>query len=338
MRYKMKKRLIPVAIAVTLCVLAVSCGKGNTSKNIEVKVAGETDVSEDASTDTISTEETGKTDVSDSVDASSQPVMENDVSNLVELTDVVDFEYFDCKEDGWAQNGFEIPAEISEALVPGAVIEVTYTSESGDMWIVFPDAEVGWTRVGDNINGTAYRNNSCTKVQIPYEMIVEYCGEDKHTWGKRLQCESSASWHVTSVRVGKGDLGYSKIQDAENTDVLELSKDGVLFEGFECAAGGWTQVGYEMPEEIIQALVPGSVVNIKFSSATGLMWIVFPDAEVGWMRVGDGINGTATYDGDIAKIPYEMIVEYCGEDISKWGPRLQCESDVSWEVHGIWIE
>ena len=60
-----EKKLIPVAIAVTLCILAVSCGKGNTLKNIEVKIAGETDVSEDASTDTISTEETGKTDVSD---------------------------------------------------------------------------------------------------------------------------------------------------------------------------------------------------------------------------------------------------------------------------------
>ena len=41
-----------------------------------------------------------------------------------------------------------MPQEIIDALVPGSVVEINYTSETGNMWLVFPDASNGWTRVG----------------------------------------------------------------------------------------------------------------------------------------------------------------------------------------------
>ncbi|MDF2804771.1 MAG: hypothetical protein K0S61_4676 [Anaerocolumna sp.] len=125
-----------------------------------------------------------------------------DLSNLAAVTNGVNFEGFACKADGWAQNGFEMPQGIIDALVPGSVIEIEYTSETGDMWIVLPGAKVGWMRVGDGTNGKAYINNSKNIAQITYEQIAEFCGEDKSTWGTTLQCEASGAWEVYSVKVG----------------------------------------------------------------------------------------------------------------------------------------
>lgn len=125
-----------------------------------------------------------------------------DMTNLTQMSDIVVFEGFSKKADAWAQDGLEMPPEIIEALVPGAVIEIAYKSTSGDMWIVMPDAQVGWTRIGDGINGKAYINESQNVAQITYEQIVEFCGEDKSTWGARMQTEASGDWEVFSITVG----------------------------------------------------------------------------------------------------------------------------------------
>ena len=39
--------------------------------------------------------------------------------------------------------------------------------------------------------------------QVTYEQIAQVCGEDKSTWGARMQCESSTAWTVYSVAVGQ---------------------------------------------------------------------------------------------------------------------------------------
>ncbi len=124
-----------------------------------------------------------------------------DRSNLYAVSGAVDFEGFACSGDGWAQNGFEMTEDFLNALVPGSVIEISYSSENGDMWIVMPWAEAGWMRVGDGNNGTAITDGSTC--YIPYEMIEEYCGTDKSTWGAMLQCEASGAWEVYSVSVGQ---------------------------------------------------------------------------------------------------------------------------------------
>lgn len=246
----------------------------------------------------------------------------DDRSNLAGIMGAVDFEGFATKGDGWAQSGFAMTDDIIAALVPGSVVEISFTSENGDMWIVMNEAEAGWMRVGDGTNGTSSVNDSRTTAQIPFEMLAEYCGEDVSKWGSTMQCEASGAWEVFSVKVGQAAKSYN------------LS-DAVGFEGFTAKGDGWAQDGKDMTADIIAALVPGSVVEVTYTSENGDMWLVIPDAEAGWMRVGDGTNGQAVTDGSKAYIPFEMLAEYCGEDVSKWGARMQCEASGAWEVFSV---
>ncbi len=243
-----------------------------------------------------------------------------DLSNLCALTDAVVFEGFAKSADAWAQDGLDMPQEILDALVPGSVVEIEYTSENGDMWIVMPDA-AAWTRVGDGNNGTAYINNSHNIAQITYEQIAEFCGDDKSAWGARMQCEASGAWEVFSVKVGQKAPVYAV-------------GNPVVFEGFAKSADAWAQDGLDMPQEVIDALVPGSIVELDFSSESGKLWIVMPDAAA-WTRVGDGNNGSAVCVNGKCYVTYEQIAEFCGDDKSAWGARMQAESDTAWEVYGV---
>ena len=257
-----------------------------------------------------------------------------DLSNLCVLTDVVEFEGFATKAGGWGQDGFDMPQEIIDALVPGAVVQIEYSSASGDMWIVMPDSAAGWMRVGvGDIDGSgsspAYINNSHNICQITYEQIAEKCGDDVSTWGARMQCEASDEWEVYSVKVGQYAPHYGV------TDAVE-------FEGFACKGDAWSQSGFTMPEEIIEALVPGSIVEISYTSETGDMWIVMNEAEAGWSRVGVGnIDGSesspALFNGSICQVTYEQIADKCGDDVSTWGSMMQCESSGEWEVYSVTV-
>ena len=257
-----------------------------------------------------------------------------DRSNLCAVTGAVEFADFACTGDAWSQNGFDMPQEILDALVPGSVVEITFSSESGDMWIVMPDATAGWMRVGQgNADGSgsddAYINNSGNICQVTYEQIAAVCGDDVSAWGARMQCESDTAWEVQSVKVGTKAPSYAVA-------------DAVEFSGFTCKGDGWAQNGFDMPQEIVDALVPGSVVEVTYSSESGDMWIVMPDATAGWMRVGQGnADGSGSDDayinnsGNICQVTYEQIAAVCGDDVSAWGARMQCESDTAWEVYSV---
>ena len=243
-----------------------------------------------------------------------------DLSNLAVATKAVEFEGFAVKGDAWAQNGLDMPQEIIDALVPGSVVEIEYKSDSGDMWIVMPDAQAGWMRVGDGTNGKAYINDSKSIAQITYEQIAEFCGEDKSTWGARMQAEASGAWEVFSVKVGQKSPVYAV------SNAVEL-------EGFAKKADAWAQDGVELSQEVIDALVPGSVLELEYTSESGNLWVVVPDAQAGWTRVGDGNNGSAVCVNGKCYVTYEQIAEFCGEDKSTWGTRIQAESDTAWEVY-----
>ena len=247
-----------------------------------------------------------------------------DSSNLFAVKGAVNFEGFATSADAWAQDGFDMPQEVIDALVPGSVVEIEYKSETGNMWLVMPDAEKGWMRVGQaGTDDPAYINNSGNIAQITYEQLAALCGDDVSTWGARMQCESDSAWEVFSVKVG---------QQAKNMAVL----NGVDFAGFATKADAWAQDGFDMPQEIIDALVPGSVVEITYSSETGNMWIVMPDAANGWMRVGQaGTEDPAVCDGQKCYVTYEQLAALCGDDASTWGARMQCESDSAWEVYSV---
>ena len=255
-----------------------------------------------------------------------------DRSNLCSLKNAVEFEGFATSGDGWAQNGYDMPQEIIDALVPGSVVEISYSSENGDMWLVMPGAAAGWMRVGQgNADGSgsdaAVINGSKNIAQITYEQIAAVCGDDVSTWGATMQCEASGAWEVYSVKVGTKAPNYS-------------ITDAVEFEGFATSGDGWAQNGYDMPQEIIDALVPGSIVEITYSSDNGDMWLVMPGAEAGWMRVGQGNadgsgSDSAVFDGSKCYITYEQIAAVCGDDVSKWGTTMQCEASGAWEVYGV---
>ncbi len=192
------------------------------------------------------------------------------------------------------------------------------------MWLVVPDAAAGWMRVG-NGDGDVFALCDGSKCYVTYEQIASLCGDDVSTWGTRLQCEAGGAWEVSGVRVGT-------VQE------MQVLSNPVNFEGFACNGDGWAQNGFEMPQEIIDALVPGSVVQISYSSETGDMWLVVPDAAAGWIRVGNGDGDVfAAYNGSVCQLTYEQIASLCGDDVSTWGTRLQCEASGAWEVYGVSI-
>ena len=239
-----------------------------------------------------------------------------DMTNLYALSNTVEFAGFNTKEGAWTQAGFDVPQEIWDALVPGTAIEISYTSEDGSMWIVMPDSAAGWMRVAQ---GQAYINDSKTTAQITYEQMVEVLGEDKTTWGAKMQCEAATAWEVYSVKVGTANKRMAVANAVE-------------FEGFVTKEGAWTQAGFEMTQEFLDALVPGSVIEIDYTSEDGALWIVMPWAAAGWMRCG---QGTAVCDGSKCYVTYEQIEEMCGTDKTTWGAMLQCEGSSAWEVYGL---
>ena len=236
----------------------------------------------------------------------------------------VDFAGFATKAGAWSQDGFDMPQEIIDALVPGAVVEVTYSSETGNMWLVMPDSTAGWMRVGQaGTEDPALCDGQ--KCYVTYEQIAALCGNDVSTWGARMQCEADGEWEVYSVKVGTA---------AEFAPVNKL----VAFEGFETSGDAWAQAGFTMPQEILDALVPGAVVTIQYSSETGNIWIVMNEAQAGWMRVGQaGTEDPALCNGTYAQITYEQLAALCTDDVSTWGSTMQCEADGAWEVYGVWV-
>ena len=246
------------------------------------------------------------------------PNTEADLSNLSVLTNVVEFPGFTCEGGGWSQAGFSMPEEFRAALTPGSVIEISFESGNGTMWLVFPDSAAGWKRIGNNRQASI--NNSQTTAQITYEQIAAVLGEDTSTWGDRLQCEAGGDWKVYSVKVGQGQPRMAL------TGAVE-------FPGFTCEGAGWKQRGFDFPQEVLDALVPGTAIEISFESDNNTMWIVLPDSAAGWKRIGN--NGQATIVGNKAYITYEQIAAVVGEDVTTWGARLQCEGGADWKVYAV---
>jgi hypothetical protein len=225
--------------------------------------------------------------------------------------------------DGWGQvDVVTVDDTVTGLLQPDSVIEISYTSESGNMWLVFPDSAAGWMRVGDGNNGSSYINGSKNIAQVDYDTIVSILGDDISTWGSRIQAESDTAYEVYSVKIGQKAPNYTL------TGATEL-------EGFNVSGDGWAQDGIEMNEDFISKLVPGSAIEITYSSENGDIWLVFPWAEAGWMRVGDGNNGNGVADGSKCYITYDTMVEFLGEDTATWGTMLQCEASGAWEVYSV---
>ncbi|MBQ8982245.1 MAG: hypothetical protein IJ079_01555 [Lachnospiraceae bacterium] len=255
-----------------------------------------------------------------------------DRSNLFGLTGAADIEGFAVSADGWAQAGIDLTEDQIAAIDKDTVFEISYSSESGNMWLVFPGAEQGWTRVGvgdadGSGQGYAYLNSSKNIAQVDYDTIASILGDDVSKWGATLQCESDGAWEVYSVKMGKKAPHYT-------------INGGIDIDGFAVSGDGWAQAGVDVSEDVIAALVPGSAIEIEYSSESGEVWLVFPGAEQGWTRVGVGDydgsgQGYGIFDGSKCIITYETIAEILGDDTSKWGTTLQCEASSAWEVYSV---
>ena len=240
-------------------------------------------------------------------------------SGLVSTTGKTAIDGAACTGGAWGQNGPTLTEDQIALLQPGTVIEIEYSSTSGDMWIVLPDAAAGWTRIEMM---TAPCNG--TVCQISFEQIAAVLGEDVSQWfanGTRLQFEASGDWEVYAASVGKPAINVSGLVDL----------------GIACTGSGWGQNGADLTDEQKALLVPGSVITIKYTSESGYMWIVMPDAAAGWTRIE---QQTALCDGETCVITFEQIAAVLGEDVSQWfanGSRIQFESDTAWEVYSVSI-
>ncbi len=236
-------------------------------------------------------------------------------------------------EEGWKQIGYvDIPDDAFELLkTPGSVMVIEYSSESGDLWAGLSGNN--WLRVGvGNADGSGSVDaiTDGSVCYVTYDMFAAVCGEDSSAWDKQIFIESDTNFEVYSVKIGKA---------------LEFKPTNynVTFNN-SATGGGWSQADILdlTNEDVLAALVPGSVINVSYTSETGECWIVMNGAEAGWMRVGVGDfdgsgQGYAAYDGSTVQIPYEMIAEYCGDDISTWGPTIQAEATSNWEVYSVTI-
>lgn len=226
------------------------------------------------------------------------------------------------------QGGTFDPALITE----DSVITIYYQSE-GDIWLVLQSwlegAPFGWQRVADG--GASIKNPSGTIAQITYDQLVKYCNTDDFvTYLDVIQCESDMDWSITSVTIG------------QRSGIVDLKDEVVLWTDDGDAA--WAQGtgvqtlsdGGTFDPALIQ---PGCIISIDYKSE-GNMWLVAVSGVAGapfsWQRIADG--GNSLSDGSTAQITYDQLVEYCNtDDFVSYLSKLQCESDMPWEVYKVSI-
>ena len=120
--------------------------------------------------------------------------------------------------------------------------------------------------------------------------------------------------------------------------------DAVELDGFAVSGGAWSQAGIELTEEQKALFVPGSVIEITYSSAAPV-WLVAicaednPNPMGGWLR---GVNqetflvdGYVASTNNVVQYTYEQLVPYFGDDYGQFLDTLQCESSEDWEVYGV---
>ncbi|TAH69566.1 MAG: hypothetical protein EWM47_06625 [Anaerolineaceae bacterium] len=227
-----------------------------------------------------------------------------------------------------AQGGTLDPALITE----DSVITIYFQSE-GDMWLVLQSwedgAPFGWQRVADQ--GASIKNPSNTIAQITYNQLVKYCNTDDFvTYLSMLQCESDMEWSVSSVTIG------------QRSGIVELKNEVDIWtddSGDAWAQGTGIQTlsdGGPFDPALIQ---PGCIINIEYKS-DGNMWLVAVSGVEGspfsWQRIAD--QGNSLTDGSTCQITYDQLVQYLGtDDFVTYLSKLQCESDMPWEVYRVSI-
>ncbi|MBO5283592.1 MAG: hypothetical protein J6B43_10805 [Lachnospiraceae bacterium] len=125
---------------------------------------------------------------------------------------------------------------------------------------------------------------------------------------------------------------------------LMVLKDTVELEGFACSGSGWSQGGWNpMTEEQIaliqENLVPGSVIEIEYSSDAPI-WLV-SDGQTGWHRAVDEstfeVCGYVAADGSKVQYTYEQLASFWGDGFEQNMTFLQGESSADYEIYSVKI-
>ena len=237
---------------------------------------------------------------------------------------VVEFSGFNYSGKAGGRAGAQMPENFLKALVPGAVVEITFTSETGKIWMVFPNAETGW--VSTENAKSWYADGKC---YVPYAHLEELLGNDPTTWGGMLQCCSDGAWEVTSLRVG---TGIALPEKSAAVEVMLVDESGETPYAVDAIQGGaWAQSGFVLTGEMKRYLKPGAIIEFYFECGSRV-WITMPDAKAGWMRLSDIAY---TYGNGVGYVTYESIAAVLGEDVNDWGSRMQFESDSSFKVTSV---
>ncbi len=260
--------------------------------------------------------------------------------NLLYLDNAVELEGFAVSAGAWAQAGIDLTEEQRALLVPGSVIEISYSADA-PVWLVGISTDENPNPLGTWLRGInqetfisdGYVASANNVVQYTYEQLVPYFGEDFGQYITTLQCESSVDWEVYSVKVGT------------RSDFVNLASATQL-DGFAVSAGAWAQAGIDLTEEQRALLVPGSIIEISYSSESPV-WLVAISSDDNanplgtWLR---GVNqetfvvdGAVNGEGNKVQYTYEQLVAYFGEDFGQYTTTLQCESSTDWEVYSVSI-
>lgn len=157
----------------------------------------------------------------------------------------------------------------------------------------------------------------------------------KITWkssDKRI-AEISSKGVVKAKKSGQATI-TAKASNGKKTCKVTVRGEAIL------SGTGFSQDGMSFTNSIFDALDKNSAIELDYESETGLIWLVFPYAEAGWIRVGAGDaigenQKNTVYKNGKAYIPYSYIEAELGTDRSTWGDKIQIESDSNWKVYSI---
>lgn len=135
-------------------------------------------------------------------------------TELLELDKLTDIEGVALEGVSWSQVGIMLNQEQKDLLIPGSVVQITYTSAS-PIWLV---AMSSFENMNPNgliiraIDENTYENEGYIKltnpeeniytIQFPYELLEKYFGSNFKDYLMMLQCEGSSDWAVYSLAIG----------------------------------------------------------------------------------------------------------------------------------------
>jgi hypothetical protein len=162
---------------------------------------------------------------------------------------------------------------------------------------------------------------------MEFEKIAAVLGNDVNAWGNRIEFGSSTVLTVSQIRLGEISL---PIVSKTTIQIIDDNGEVKTTEAVnELVADGWSRTGFTMSSDFKATFKTDAILEITFLSESGKVWLVFPNAESGWIRL-DSLD--YIIKGNKCYIDFAKIATVLGDDINKWGDRIEFESNDSLKV------